>query len=258
MPHPSWLLIPAFSLAAACGKTGDKGADTPGVDTMAAATATPAAIVTVLYNTPKDSAAFEKYYGSIHVPLVVANQDEIGFKRADLTRFSSTLDGKKPAFYRQAELYFDSMDDLQKGVATPEFKKVADDLKYFASGGLIGMIATTTNEHESGSGDPGALVTVIYKAPRDTAAFERYYTETHLPLVAASQDQIGFTRAELTRFNANLDGSKPARYRQAELYFPSMDAAKRGLATPAFKKVGDDLRNFADGGLDALVGVETQ
>ena len=62
-------------------------------------------------------------------PLVVANQGEIGFKRADLTKFESTLDGKKPTFYRQAELYFDSMDDLQKGVATPGFKKVADDLK---------------------------------------------------------------------------------------------------------------------------------
>ena len=112
--------------------------------------------MTVLYNAPKDAAAFEKYYTETHVPLVVANQDEIGFKRADLTKFESTLDGKKPAFYRQAELYFDSMDDLQKGVATPGFKKVADDLKNFATGGLIGMVATTTNEHESGSAEPAA------------------------------------------------------------------------------------------------------
>jgi uncharacterized protein (TIGR02118 family) len=259
MRHSSWLLVPAFALAAACTKAGDKGAEAPGAGTTAeAAPATPAAIVTVLYNTPKDAAAFEKYYAATHVPLVVANQEEIGFKRADLTRFSSTLDGKKPAFHRQAELYFDSMDDLQKGVATPGFKKVADDLKNFASGGLIGMVATTTNEHESGSGEPGAIVTVIYKAPKDTAAFEKYYAQTHIPLVVASQDEIGITRAELTRFNANLDGSKPARYRQAELYFPSLDAARKGIATPAFKKVADDLPNFADGGLDALVGVETK
>ena len=258
MRHSSWLLVPAFALAAACNKAGDKGAEGRGADTTAAAPATPAAIVTVIYNTPKDSAAFEKYYASTHVPLVVASQEEIGFKRADLTKFSSTLDGKKPTFYRQAELYFDSMDDLQKGVATPGFKKVADDLKNFASGGLIGMVATTTNEHESGSGEPGALVTVIYKAPKDTAAFEKHYAETHVPLVVASQDEIGFTRAELTRFNANLDGSKPARYRQAELYFPSLEAAKKGIATAAFKKVAADLGNFADGGLDALVAVETK
>jgi uncharacterized protein (TIGR02118 family) len=257
MRPTSWLLVPVLAFAAACSKAGDKG--TPGADTAAAVgPANPAAIVTVIYNPPKDPAAFEKYYAATHLPLVEASQQEIGFKRADLTKFNSTLDGKKPTFYRQAELYFDSMDDLQKGVATPGFKKVADDLKNFASGGLIGMVATTTNKHEAGAGEPGAIITVIYKAPKDTAAFEKYYAETHVPLVGAGQDEIGFTRVELTQFNSNLDGTKPDRYRQAELYFPSIDAARKGMATPAFKKVSDDLANFADGGRDALVGVETK
>jgi uncharacterized protein (TIGR02118 family) len=256
----SWLLVSAFALAAACSKGGEKAA-TPGADTSAAATPTPAgptAIVTVLYNPPKNPAAFEKYYAGTHLPLLFANQKEIGFARADFTKFNSTLDGKKPTFYRQAELYFDSMDDLQKGVATPGFKKIADDLKNFADGGFIGMVATATNEHEAGSGDAGAIITVIYKAPKDTAAFEKYYNETHLPLLEAGHGDIGFSKAEFTRFNASLDGSKPARYRQAELYFPSMEAAKKGMATPAFKKVAGDLANFADGGVDALIGVETK
>ena len=217
------------------------------------------AIVTVLYNPPKDTAAFEKYYRATHIPLVVANQKDIGFVRADLTKFTSTADGKKPAFYRQAELYFNSMDDLKKGTASEGFKKVADDLKNFATGGLTGMIATTTNAHESGSADaPAAIVTVIYKTPKDTAAFERYYADTHLPLVTANKNEIGFERAELTKFDSNLDGSPPSRYRQAELYFPSTEALKKGLATPGFKKVADDLGKFASGGLDALVGVETK
>lgn len=258
MRRSSWLLVPVFALAASC-KPGDKKAEAPAAEpTAAAAPSKPAAIVTVLYNPPKDAAAFEKYYAATHVPLVGANQQEIGFTRADLTKFSSTLDGKKPTFHRQAELYFESMDELQKGVTTPGFKKVADDLKNFASGGLIGMVATTTNQHETGSGEAGAIVTVIYKAPKDTAAFEKYYAETHLPLVGAGQAEIGFTRAELTRFNTNLDGTPPARYRQAELYFPSAEAAKKGMATPAFKRVAGDLGNFADGGLDALLGEETK
>jgi len=259
MRRSRWLLVTALVFATACNQGGDKTAGSPAADTMmAAAPSGPAAIVTVIYNTPKDTAAFEKYYRETHVPLVVANQGEIGFQRADLTRFQSTLDGKKPTFHRQAELYFGSMADLQKGVTTPGFKKVADDLGNFATGGLIGMIATTTNDHEPGGSEPGAIVTVIYKAPKDTAAFEMYYAEKHIPLVGASQSEIGFTKAELTRFNSNLDGTKPDRYRQAELYFPSLDAAKKGLATPAFKKVGDDLANFASGGLDALIGVETK
>jgi uncharacterized protein (TIGR02118 family) len=258
----SWLLVPVLALAAACSKGADRSA-TPGTDTTTATAAPtsqgPMAIVTVLYNQPKDTAAFEKYYRTTHLPLVGASQGDIGFVRADLTRFTSTADGKKPTFYRQAELYFNSMDDLKKGMASAGFKKVADDLKNFATGGLVGMIASTTNTHEAGSGSaPAAIVTVIYKTPKDTAAFERYYADTHLPLVTANKDEIGFQRAELTKFDSNLDGSPPARYRQAELYFASTDALKKGLATPGFKKVADDLGKFATGGLDALVGVETK
>lgn len=256
-------LIPAVALAA-CSPAGDKGAERRAVegDTTSAAAPTaagPVAIVTVLYNTPKDTAAFEKYYNGTHLPLLAANQKEIGHVRADFTRFSSTADGKKPPFYRQAELYFNSMDDLKKGTASRGFKKVADDLPKFATGGITGMIAMGSDAHEAGSADaPTAIVTVIYKTPKDTAAFEKYYSETHLPLVTTGKDEIGFERAEFTKFQSNLDGSRPDRYRQAELYFSSMDALKKGTATPAFKKVAGDLPKFATGGLDALIGAETK
>ena len=131
-------LAPVLVLSACSGPARDKAAGSQAADTTAAAqpaAAGPMAIVTVLYNTPKDAAAFEKYYSSKHIPLVQASQREIGFVRADLTKFSSTADGKKPTYYRQAELYFNSMDDLKKGTATPAFKKVADDLANFATGG---------------------------------------------------------------------------------------------------------------------------
>jgi len=258
---PSWRLVTSLALIAACG-TQDRAADAPADTAPAAESAAatgPAAIVTVIYNHPKDTAAFEKYYREVHLPLVSANQQSIGFTRADLTRFVSSLDGKKPAYYRQAELYFPSLGAAKKGIATEGFKKVGDDLGNFATGGLTGMVAVETSEAtDASTGEPMAIATVIYKQPKDTAAFEKYYADTHVPLVAANQAEIGFTRAELTRFQSDLDGSPPALYRQAELYFPSMDALRKGIATPGFKKVGDDLANFATGGLDALIAVETR
>lgn len=256
--YPSWWLIPSIVLTAACSKPAEKAAEAPPADTAAAAPAAapapagPQAIVTVIYNTPKSAAAFEKYYKETHVPLVLSKQQEIGFTKAELTKFKTTLDGKKPTFYRQAELYFNSLDDAKKGIATDGFKQVGDDLPKFATGGLTGMIAVETGD-KSEAACP-ALVTVIYNTPKDSAAFESYYSATHLPLVGAGQPEIGFDRADLTRFASNLDGSAPARYRQAELCFPSMDALKKGIATPAFKKVGDDLPKFATGGLTALIG----
>ena len=118
---PSWRLVTSLALVAGCG-TQDKPADTPADQAPAAAEpaapAGPGAIVTVIYNHPKDTAAFEKYYREVHLPLVSANQQEIGFTRADLTKFASTVDGKKPAYYRQAELYFPSLDAAKKGMAT--------------------------------------------------------------------------------------------------------------------------------------------
>ena len=253
---PSWL-IPSLALAAACSKPADKAAEAPAADTAsmaapAAAPGGPQAIVTVIYNQPKDPKAFEKYYSETHLPLVSSKQQEIGFTKAELTKFTTTLEGKKPTFYRQAELYFDSMDALQKGTATPGFKAVGDDLKKFATGGFLGMVAVETGD--KGTAACPALVTVIYNTPKDSAAFESYYSANHLPLVSSGQGEIKFTRADLTRFVSNLDGSAPAKYRQAELCFNSMDELKQGTATPAFKKVGDDLPKFATGGLSALVG----
>ena len=258
MRRSSMWLVPSMVFAAACSKPADKAAEAPPADTAAAAAPAPAApaapqaIVTVIYKQPKSPAAFEKYYSEKHLPLVSSKQQEIGFTKAELTKFTSTLDGKKPTFYRQAELYFDNMDALKKGVATPGFKAVGDDLKRFATGGLLGMIAVETGD--KGTAACPALVTVIYNQPKDSSTFESYYAATHLPLVSAGQSEIGFTRADLTRFASNLDGSAPAEYRQAELCFNSMDQLKKGTATPAFKKVGDDLHNFATGGLTALIG----
>lgn len=246
----SFVLL-ALAVVACTPKEKPKAADTTAA--MApAAPAGPRAIVTVLYNWPKDTAAFEKYYPG-HLKLVGDHQQEVGFTSAELTKFTSSLDGKRPEFYRQAELYFPSMDAARAGLATAGFKAIGDDLANFATGGLIALVAEET-------GDPSdaacpALVTVVYKAPKDAAAFEAYYPG-HLDLVSSKAGEIGFTRADLTRFTSNLDGSAPAMYRQAELCFPSMDALKAGLATAGFRAVGDDLPKFATGGLVGMIGTQ--
>jgi len=101
--------------------------------------------------------------------------------------------------------------------------------------------------------EPRAIVTVLYKWPKSPTAFEKYYP-THLKIVGDGQAEIGFVRADLTKFDSNLDGSGAAEYRQAELCFPSMDVLKKGTKTEAFKKVGDDFKNFATGGLVGMIG----
>ena len=72
-------------------------------------------------------------------------------------------------------------------------------------------------------------LSVIYGPPTDPAAFETYYTETHMPLAAKVQ---GLRRFELSKVVGTPDGSKPAVYRMADLYFDSPDHMKQVMATP--------------------------
>jgi uncharacterized protein (TIGR02118 family) len=101
--------------------------------------------VVVLYNPPKDPAAFERYYAATHLPLLYANAAEIGYTKAEFVKFTTGLDGSAPALYRKAELTFASMDALKKGTSTNGFKKVAGDLANFATGGVAAYVGDETN-----------------------------------------------------------------------------------------------------------------
>jgi uncharacterized protein (TIGR02118 family) len=103
-----------------------------------------------------------------------------------------------------------------------------------------------------------ACVVVIYNPPKDPAAFEKYYAGTHLPLLAKHAKEIGHARAIFTKFTSAVGGAPAALYRKAELWFDSMDALKRGTATPAFQAVAGDLGNFATGGVSAHIGEITE
>jgi uncharacterized protein (TIGR02118 family) len=93
-------------------------------------------------------------------------------------------------------------------------------------------------------------LSVIYGPPTDPAAFETYYTETHMPLAAKVQ---GLRRFELSKVVGTPDGSKPAVYRMADLYFDSPDHMKQVMATPEARATAADLKNFATGGVKLLI-----
>jgi uncharacterized protein (TIGR02118 family) len=100
-------------------------------------------------------------------------------------------------------------------------------------------------------------VIVLYNHPKDTAAFEKYYAEKHVPLFASHAQEIGATRAELVKFTVTIDGQVPPLYREADIRFASREALEKGIATPGWKAVAADLANFATGGATVLIGAKT-
>jgi uncharacterized protein (TIGR02118 family) len=93
-------------------------------------------------------------------------------------------------------------------------------------------------------------MSVLYGQPKDPAAFEKYYAETHMPLVSKMQ---GVSKIELSKVVGTPDGREAAFYRMADLYFNNDHDMKRVLDTSEAKATVADLANFATGGVTVLI-----
>jgi uncharacterized protein (TIGR02118 family) len=89
--------------------------------------------LTVLYGHPSDVDAFEHYYATTHLPIAARMK---GVDRLELTRFAAAPDGGAPAFYRMAELYFATEEQMRATLGSPEGQATVADLANFATGGV--------------------------------------------------------------------------------------------------------------------------
>ena len=94
--------------------------------------------LSVLYGHPADPAAFEAYYWGTHLPLAAGVP---GMGRSEITKGLPGPDGSPPPFYRLFEAWFDSPTHLAAVSGTDEWKRVADDLSNFASGGVTLLLS---------------------------------------------------------------------------------------------------------------------
>jgi uncharacterized protein (TIGR02118 family) len=86
-----------------------------------------------LYRTPKDPAAFDRYYFATHVPLA---KKIPGLRKYDVSS-GIALGPEGPSnFHLVAALHFDSLDDIEAGLDSPEGQAAAADLGNFADGGV--------------------------------------------------------------------------------------------------------------------------
>ena len=95
--------------------------------------------VTVLYGHPKSTDEFERYYESTHLPLAAKME---GVDRLELTKFIAGPDGKKPAYYRMAELYFTDQTSMEKSLGSSVGQATVTDLQKFATGGVTVLIGS--------------------------------------------------------------------------------------------------------------------
>lgn len=97
-------------------------------------------------------------------------------------------------------------------------------------------------------------VAVCYGKPEDSAAFDDYYTSTHVPLAKAVPGLTDFTWGKV----GSLDGAEPPYYAVANLYFADEASLQAGLASPEMRAAGKDVRNFATGGVTMFTQEEVR
>jgi len=86
---------------------------------------------------------------------------------------------------------------------------------------------------------------VIYPRPKDIDAFERVYTNGHVPLAVAKLG--GKTRIVATKVLGSPQGAPPF-YRIAEIYFPSMQALEACAASDGGKEALAHAVKISSGG----------
>jgi uncharacterized protein (TIGR02118 family) len=92
--------------------------------------------VLVLYNTPADPAAFDRYYREKHIPIA---RKIPGLRAYSISSGQvQALAGSAPSLV--AILSFDSMADLSAALASLEGQAAAADVPNFASGGATLLI----------------------------------------------------------------------------------------------------------------------
>ena len=96
-----------------------------------------------------------------------------------------------------------------------------------------------------------AKLFAIYQQPKDPAAFDRYYFNTHVPLAKSIP---GLRSYEVTRGDVMGMGGKHGVYLVAVLQFDSMEAIASAMASPQGQATAGDLANFASAGVDVMMG----
>jgi len=87
----------------------------------------------VMYKTPKDAAAFDKYYVEKHIPLA---KKIPGLKKYEVTQGPVATPAGPSDYHLVALLHFDNLAAIQGAFGSAEGKAAVADVQTFATGGV--------------------------------------------------------------------------------------------------------------------------
>jgi uncharacterized protein (TIGR02118 family) len=95
-----------------------------------------------------------------------------------------------------------------------------------------------------------AQVVVMYKTPKEAAAFDKHYSEIHIPL---AKKIPGLRKYEVSKGPVGTPAGPSPFHLIATLHFDDLAAVKAGFGSPEGKAAGADVVTFATGGADMIM-----
>ena len=95
-----------------------------------------------------------------------------------------------------------------------------------------------------------ARLMVLYRTPKDAAAFDKYYFETHVPI---AQKLPGLKKYEVSQGTVGSPAGDSGVHRIAILHFEDMAAIEAAFASPQGQAAVADVQVFAPNEGDAQI-----
>ena len=100
-----------------------------------------------------------------------------------------------------------------------------------------------------------AKLIVMYPTPKDLGAFERAYSDEHLPMAAPIFKAAGATKVVLTKITGAASGTSPI-HRIAEIHFPSLKSLNECAASAPGREALAHARTISNGGAPTVLTAE--
>jgi len=92
-----------------------------------------------------------------------------------------------------------------------------------------------------------ARIMVLYRTPKDPAAFDRYYFASH---IAIAKKIPGLRKYEVSRGPVGTPAGPSGLHLVATLHFDDMKAVQAAFASSEGQATAADVATFASGGVD--------
>jgi uncharacterized protein (TIGR02118 family) len=95
-----------------------------------------------------------------------------------------------------------------------------------------------------------ARLVVMYKTPKDPAAFDKYYFETHIRI---AKKLPGLKKYEVSQGPVATPAGPSGLHLIATLHFEDVTAIQRAFASAEGQAAAADVQTFATGGVDMFL-----